>query len=501
MAGGTLDVMTANDDSAAVGEPVADIGLIGLAVMGQNLALNIVDHGFSIVVFNRTPARTDEFLRREQGRDRLHGAYDLEDFVRSIRRPRRIMLMIKAGRPVDQQIDQLLPLLDPGDVIIDGGNSWFGDTERRCVALGERGLHFVGAGISGGEEGARHGPSIMPGGDAAAWPLVAPIFTTIAATAEGEPTAAWVGRGGAGHFVKMVHNGIEYGDMQVIAEAHDVMKRGLGMDAGSQRTWFSEWNEGPLDSYLIAITADILGHTQPDGSPTIDHILDAAGQKGTGKWSVETSMDLGAPITLVGESVYARMLSSLTNERSFAASRLGDGIAVIDDDRDEVISDLHDALYGSKIVSYAQGFMMMSAASRVYDWQLDPGTIAGLWRAGCIIRSRFLGNITEAYRANPSISNLLLDDFFAGELERTIPGWRRTVARAAIAGVPVPAYSSALAFFDGYRSRRLPANLIQAQRDYFGAHTYERSDRPRGEWFHTDWTGRGGTVTSESYDA
>jgi 6-phosphogluconate dehydrogenase len=479
----------------------ADIGVIGMAVMGQNLALNMVDHGFSVAVFNRTPARTDAFLRRESGRTGLLGTYALDEFVASIRRPRRIMMMIKAGEPVDSEIEQLLPLLDRGDVIIDGGNSLFTDTERRCVALGEQGIHFVGAGISGGEEGARWGPSIMPGGDAAAWPLVAPILTAIAAHVGDEPTAAWVGRGGAGHFVKMVHNGIEYGDMQVIAEAYDIMRRGLGMEPKDQHPWFVSWNEGPLDSYLIGITADILVHTQPDGSPTLDHILDAAGQKGTGKWSVMASMDLAIPFTLVGESVYARMVSALTDERAFAANGLGGAVSPITEDPDEVVADLHDALYGSKIVSYAQGFMLMGAASRAHDWQLDPGTIAGLWRAGCIIRSRFLGNITAAYRTNPTISNLLLDDFFSGELRRVLPGWRRTIGRAAMAGIPVPAYSSALAFLDSYRSQRLPANLLQAQRDYFGAHMYERIDRPRGEWFHTDWTGQGGTVTSEAYNA
>jgi 6-phosphogluconate dehydrogenase len=479
----------------------SDIGMIGLAVMGENLVLNMVDHGWTVSVFNRTPSRTEAFLAREGHPGSIEGAYDLETFVATLARPRRIMMMIKAGQPVDDQLDQLLPLLSPGDVVIDGGNSRYTDTQRRCERLALEGIYFVGMGISGGEAGARSGPSIMPGGDAAAWPLIEDVFVSIAAMAGDEPVAAWVGPGGAGHYVKMVHNGIEYGDMQVIAEAYDVMRRGLDMDPPSQHSTFNEWNEGKLDSYLIEITADILGHLDDDGVPTLDRILDVAGQKGTGRWAVASSMDHGAPVTLVAESVYARMVSALDNDRRFASGMLPSGAVPIHDDPAVVIDDLHDALYASKIVSYAQGFMLLSRASAEFDWRLDLGTIAGLWRAGCIIRSHFLEDITAAYRANPHLSNILLDDYFGGEVADALPGWRRTVARAALAGIPVPAYSSALAFYDAFRSDRLPANLIQAQRDYFGAHMYERVDRPRGEWFHTNWTGHGGHVTSETYSA
>jgi 6-phosphogluconate dehydrogenase len=480
---------------------VSDIGMIGLAVMGENLVLNMVDHGWTVSVFNRTPSRTKTFLAREDHPGSIVATYDLEAFVSSLARPRRIMMMIKAGQPVDDQIDQLLPLLSPGDVVIDGGNSRYTDTWRRCERLWQDGIHFVGMGISGGEEGARWGPSIMPGGDPGAWPLVEDVFVSIAARAGDEPVAAWVGPGGAGHFVKMVHNGIEYGDMQVIAEAFDLMHRGLGMSPPDQQPHFAGWDDGKLHSYLVEITADILGHREDDGTPTVDTILDVAGQKGTGRWAVTSSMDRGAPVTLVAESVYARMVSALRDERRFASGMLASAGTPIPDDPRTVIDDLHDALYASKIVSYAQGFMLLSRASAEFDWHLDLGTIAGLWRAGCIIRSRFLEEITAAYRANPALSNILLDDYFAGEVADALPGWRRTVARAALAGIPVPAYSSALAFYDAFRSERLPAALIQAQRDYFGAHMYERVDRPRGEWFHTNWTGRGGDVTSETYSA
>ena len=478
----------------------SDIGMIGLAVMGQNLVENMLDHRWRVSVFNRTPERTIEFVDRA-AHDNLTGWTDLASFVASIGRPRRIMMMIKAGEPVDAQIDALEPLLDPGDVIIDGGNSLYTDSERRCERLGAAGIHFVGAGISGGEDGARLGPSIMPGGDPRAWPLVEDILTSIAARSNGEPMAAWLGPGGAGHFVKMVHNGIEYGDMQVIAESYDLMRRGLGMTAGEQQSHFEAWNEGKLDSYLIEITADIAGHTDEDGLPTLDRILDVAGQKGTGKWTVEASLAHSVPVTLVGESVYARMVSALVDERATASALLTDGATAISDPPASVIDDIHDALYGSKIISYAQGFMLLSAASTAYGWGLAPGTVAGLWRAGCIIRSRFLDDITTAFREDPSLPNLLVSPFFAVEIAQVLPGWRRTVARAALAGIPTPAYASALSFYDAYRSGRLPANLIQAQRDYFGAHTYERIDRPRGEWFHTNWTGTGGSTTSEQYSA
>jgi 6-phosphogluconate dehydrogenase len=402
--------------------------------------------------------------------------------------------MIKAGQPVDSQIAQLLPLLDDGDVIIDGGNSLYTDSARRAEELASLRIHFVGAGISGGEEGARYGPSIMPGGDAAAWPLIEDALIAIAAVAEGEPCVSWIGPGGSGHFVKMVHNGIEYGDMQIIAEAYDVMSRGLGMTATDMQPQFAEWNTGPLDSYLIEITAEILGHREPDGTATLDLIVDATGQKGTGKWTVISSMDLPTPVSLIAESVYARIVSSLIVERAKAHRILGGATEQIDGDPHAVINDLHDALYSAKIISYAQGFMLLSSASAEYDWDLDLGAISALWRAGCIIRSRFLNDITAAYARDPELINLLFDDFFAQQITATIPGLRRTVARAIHAGIPVPSYSAALAFYDSYRSRRLPANLTQAQRDYFGAHTYERLDTERGVWFHTDWIGSGGAV-------
>jgi 6-phosphogluconate dehydrogenase len=479
----------------------ADIGVIGLAVMGRNLVLNLIDHRYRVAVFNRTSAKTEEFVASGEGGDMVIGTYGLEEFVESIARPRTVLMMIKAGQPVDTQIEALLPLLDEGDVIIDGGNSLFSDTQRRHAEFAGTGILFVGAGISGGEEGARHGPSIMPGGDPGAWPIIAPMLTSIAAKVGDEPMAAWIGPGGAGHFVKMVHNGIEYGDMQVIAEAYDMMHRGIGLTAAQMHDRFAEWNKGELDSYLIEITANILSHTQDDGKPTVDVILDAAGQKGMGKWAVISSMEEGMPVTLVGESVYARMVSALIGERATAASVFDAPIDPTPFADADALADLHDALYASKIVSYAQGFMLIHAAGAAYAWDLDAGTIAGLWRAGCIIRSRFLANITEAYRAAPDLENLLLDEFFSSEIKAAVPGWRRTVARSATSGIPAPAYSSALAFFDSYRSRRLPANLLQAQRDYFGAHTYERVDKPRGEWFHTDWTGHGGDVTSGEYQA
>ena len=466
--------------------PRADIGLIGLAVMGQNLVLNLSDHGFRVAVFNRTHHKTENFVAENSDRA-IEGHENLASFVESIERPRRIILMIKAGQPVDSQIEALIPLLEQGDVIIDGGNSLFADTARRTVELTGLGIHFVGTGISGGEEGARYGPSIMPGGDAAAWPIVEDALVSIAARADGQPCCSWIGPGGAGHFVKMVHNGIEYGDMQIIAEAYDIMTRGLGMAAVDIQPHFTRWNEGKLDSYLIEITADILGHLQPDGTATVDAIVDATGQKGTGKWTVIASMDLPTPVSLIAESVYARIVSSLIDERAEAAEILGGAVGAIDDEQADVISDLHHALYGAKIISYAQGFMLLESASTEYDWNLDMGSIAALWRAGCIIRSRFLNDITDAYSRNDALGNLLFDEFFAQEISTALAGLRRTVSRAALCGIPVPAYGAALAFYDSYRSKRLPANLTQAQRDYFGAHTYERIDVSRGEWFHTEW--------------
>jgi 6-phosphogluconate dehydrogenase len=465
----------------------ADLGLIGLAVMGRNLALNIADRGYSVAVYNRSGERTDGFVAGEAKESPIIGVHTLGALVQALEQPRIVVLMIKAGEAVDEQIEALVPLLDAGDIVIDGGNSQFTDTERRTIELAESGIRFIGMGISGGEEGARYGPSLMPGGNAAAWPHVKAIFTSIAAVADGEPCCEWVGPGGAGHYVKMVHNGIEYGDMQVIAEAYDIMSRGLGLDAGAMQPIFARWNTGRLDSFLIEITADIMSTVDADGEPLLDRVLDAAGQKGTGKWTVVASMDQAAPTTLVAEAVYARIVSSLVDQRAAASKILKGPRGAISDEPDVVISDLEDALYASKIVSYAQGFMLFEAASGEFGWNLDAGTIASLWRSGCIIRSRFLADITAAYRSNPELSNLLLEGFFGDALAEAEPGWRRTVGRAVAAGIPVPAYSSALAFYDGYRSRRLPANLIQAQRDSFGAHTYERIDEPRGEFFHSTW--------------
>jgi len=466
---------------------LADVGLIGLAVMGKNLVLNLEDHGYRLAVFNRTTERVDAFIASEGDGRALTGTHTLDAFVTALARPRRIIMMIKAGTPVDDQIDALLPLLDAGDILIDGGNSLFTDTERRATRVEVAGLHYLGIGISGGEIGARYGPSMMPGGSPEGWGAVQEMLETIAATVGGEPCASWLGPGGAGHYVKMVHNGIEYGDMQVIAEGYDVMRRGLGMSASEMQPVFAQWNEGRLDSFLIEITADIMATPDDRGGSLLDVVLDAAGQKGTGKWTVIASMEEAAPTTLVAEAVYARMVSAAVDGRSRGASVFPLPVQAITDPAGKVVADLEDALYASKLVSYAQGFMLFDAASEAHGWNLDAGTIASLWRNGAIIRSRFLNEITTAYRVTPDLPNLLFDDFFAGAVIAAEPGWRRTVQRAVAAGIPVPAYSSALAFFDAYRSERLPANLIQAQRDSFGAHTYERTDRPRGEFFHSDW--------------
>jgi 6-phosphogluconate dehydrogenase len=478
-----------------------DIGLIGLAVMGQNLALNMADHGFRVVVHNRTAERTAEFLAGPAAGTTITGADTPADLVAALARPRRIMLMVKAGPPVDQVIADLLPLLDRGDVVIDGGNSHFTDTVRRVGELEAAGMLFVGTGISGGEEGARHGPSIMPGGSPDAWPLVRDVLQAIAAKApDGTPCCDWVGPGGAGHYVKMVHNGIEYGDIQLLAEAYEIMHVGLGLDHGAMAAVFDEWNRGPLESYLVEITADVMRATE-DGAPLLEKILDAAGQKGTGRWTVESALEEGIPTSLVAEAVFARAISSLVDERAEAARVLGGGARRIDGERDVVLADLHAALHASKIVSYSQGFMLLRAASARYGWDLDYGGIALLWRAGCIIRAAFLERIRDAFVRDASITSMLLDPYFVEQVAADDPGWRRTVATAAAVGIPVPAYSSALGFYDAYRSERLPANLIQALRDYFGAHTYERIDRPRGEFFHTDWTGHGGDVAAGSYNA
>ncbi len=477
----------------------ADIGVIGLGVMGRNLTLNMDDHGFTVAVYNRTVARVDEFLTGEAAGTRVLGARSLPEMVGLLARPRRILLMIRAGDPVDSVIDRLVPLFEPGDIILDGGNSHYRDTMRRTRRLEAAGFHFIGAGISGGEEGARHGPSIMPGGSTDAWPDVRGTLQAIAAKADGTPCCDWVGPDGSGHFVKMVHNGIEYGDMQVIAEAYDVMRRGLAMTHDEMHDAFAAWDTGKLDSYLVEITADIMARRDDDGTPLLENILDAAGQKGTGEWTVTSSLEYGEPTSLVAEAVYARVVSALL-ERRLAASQVLDGPrSDFAADRRQALSDLHGALYASKIVSYAQGFMLLAAASAEHAWELDLARVASLWRGGCIIRSRFLTDIMRAYENQPGLSDLLLSPFFAGELAAAQQGWRRTVTRAVEAGIAVPAYSSALAFYDGYRTGRGPAALIQAQRDYFGAHTYERTDRARGEFFHTDWTGEDGATTSTAY--
>ncbi len=479
----------------------ADIGLIGLAVMGQNLVLNMADHGFRVAVFNRTTCKVDEFLDGPAKGTSIIGTHSMEELVASLTVPRKVMLMVKAGEVVDHFIEMLIPLLEPGDVIIDGGNSHYPDSTRRTTYLTEKGLRFIGTGVSGGEEGARFGPSIMPGGDPEAWPLVKEIFQAVSAKVDGEPCCQWVGPDGAGHFVKMVHNGIEYGDMQLICEAYSLMENVLGLSCDEMHEVFKEWNTGVLDSYLIDITKDILAMKDEDGEPLLDKILDTAGQKGTGKWTGISALDLGVPLTLIGESVFARVLSSLKDERVRASAILGPrqdvSLAV---DKAETINALRDALYASKIISYAQGFMLMSEAAKEQGWELNYGEIALMWRGGCIIRSTFLGNIKDAYEKNPELENLTLDSFFTDALKSAEAGWRKAVILAVENGIPAPAFSSALSYFDAYRSERLPANLLQAQRDYFGAHTYERLDKPRGEFFHTDWTGHGGKVASTTYE-
>jgi 6-phosphogluconate dehydrogenase len=479
----------------------ADIGLIGLAVMGQNLVLNMNDHGFTVAVFNRTVAKVDDFLNGPAKGTKIIGAHSIAEFIALLKRPRRVMFLVKAGAAVDELIAEILPLLEPGDIVIDGGNSLFQDTMRRTRELEAKGFWFIGTGVSGGEEGARRGPSIMPGGSKAAWPHVKDIFQSIAAKVDGNvPCCDWVGENGAGHYVKMVHNGIEYGDMQLVSEAYQLMKEGLGMTATEMQPIFSDWNKTELDSYLIEITANILGFKDADGQPLVDKILDAAGQKGTGKWTVISSSELGIPITLITEAVYARCISALKEERVAAARKLKGPRRAVTGERAPLIEDIRLALYASKIVSYAQGYMLMRAAAKEYHWNLNYGGVALMWRGGCIIRSRFLGRIKEAFDSDPNLPNLLLDKFFRGEIKKCQRSWRKVVALAARKGIPVPAFSTALNFFDGYRSAWLPANLLQAQRDYFGAHTYERIDQPRGQFFHSDWTGHGGATASGSYN-
>jgi 6-phosphogluconate dehydrogenase len=478
----------------------ADIGLIGLAVMGENLVLNMESHGFTVAVFNRTTEKVDDFINGRGAGKSIVGTHSIEELCASLVSPRRVMIMVKAGAVVDHVIESLLPYLEEGDIVIDGGNTHFPDSIRRTKELEEKGLLFIGTGVSGGEEGALLGPSIMPGGNEAAWPHVKSIFQAISAkTDEGEPCCEWVGRGGAGHFVKMVHNGIEYGDMQMICETYQMMKEGLGMSNDEMHEAFTRWNEGVLDSYLVEITRDILGYRDEDGEATLDFILDTAGQKGTGKWTGIAALNAGQPLTAIGEAVFARCLSALKDERVEAAKVLAGPDTTFDGDRAAMIDDLEQALYASKIMSYAQGYQLMRAVSEEEDWGLDFGAVALMWRGGCIIRSRFLGNIRDAFEKNPELSNLLMDQFFEMAVREAQAAWRRVVSTATQLGIPMPAIGSALAYYDGYRSGRLPANLLQAQRDYFGAHTYERTDKPRGEFFHTNWTGRGGTTASSTY--
>ncbi len=479
-----------------------DIGLIGLAVMGENLILNMESHGFSVAVFNRTTSKVDDFINGRAKGKRIKGTYSLQELVHSLKRPRKIMMMVKAGRAVDELIDQLIPLLEEGDILIDGGNSYFKDTIRRTQYIESKGLLFIGAGVSGGEEGALRGPSIMPGGSERAWPHLKPIFQSIAAkVADGSPCCEWVGSGGAGHFVKMVHNGIEYGDMQMIAESYAIMQNVLGLTPPQMQPIFQEWNKGELDSYLISITADIMGKMDEEtGKPMLDVILDTAGQKGTGRWTSQEALDLGVPAPTVVEAVLARAMSAIKEERVAASQVLQGPAGKFTGKKKEFIEMIRQALYASKICSYAQGFQLMREAAKVYGWNLKYGEIALMWREGCIIRAQFLGKIKEAFNKKPDLANLLLDDYFRSAIERSQTAWRQVVATAVTRGIPVPAFSSAISYYDGYRSARLSANLLQAQRDYFGAHTYERVDKPRGEFFHTNWTGRGGKTASGTYN-
>ena len=481
-----------------------DIGLIGLAVMGQNLVLNMNDHGYKVAVFNRTTSKVDQFVDNQAKGTQIVGTHGIEEMCNLLKAPRRIMMMIKAGKVVDETIEQIVPHLAKGDIIIDGGNSLYTDTDRRTKALAARGILFVGTGVSGGEEGARHGPSIMPGGNPAAWPHVKDILQSIAAKdLEGSPCCEWIGADGAGHYVKMVHNGIEYGDMQLIGEAYQLLKDGLGIGADELSRIFAEWNKSELDSFLIEITATIFSKKDDDGQPLIDKILDTAGQKGTGKWTAISALDLGMPVTLIGESVFARCLSALKEERVRASATLSGPkqIHVTAEQKTDFVENVRRALYCSKIISYAQGYMLLRAADEQRNWNLNMGAIALLWSGGCIIRSVFLGDIKKAFAKNAKLENLLVDDFFSTAINKYQMSWRRAQIHAIELGIPAPAFSTALAFYDGYRTKRLPANLLQAQRDFFGAHTYERIDKERGTFFHTDWTGHGGATASSSYNA
>jgi 6-phosphogluconate dehydrogenase len=480
----------------------ADIGLIGLAVMGENLVMNMESKGYTVAVYNRTVGRVKDFVEGRAKDKNIIGSYTLQELVDNLAKPRKIMMMIKAGQPVDDMIETLIPMLDEGDILIDGGNSHFPDSIRRTKYVESKGLLFIGTGVSGGEEGALLGPSIMPGGSLAAWPAVKPIFQDIAAKVDdGSPCCDWVGEDGAGHFVKMVHNGIEYGDMQIICEAYQMMRDALGMTADEMHEVFKKWNETELDSYLIEITRDILAFKDEDGQPLVDKILDTAGQKGTGKWTSIAALDEGVPLTLISEAVFSRYLSAMKDERVVAAKVYGEKDVAYKGDKAEFIELIRQALYAAKIISYAQGYALMRAAAVTYDWNLNYGGIALMWRGGCIIRSAFLGKIKEAFDREPELDNLMLDPYFKKTIEALLPAWREVAATAIKLGIPVPALSSALSYFDGYTSEFLPANLLQAQRDYFGAHTYERLDSKRGEFFHTNWTGRGGDTAATTYDA
>jgi len=478
----------------------ADIGLIGLAVMGENLVLNMESKGYTVAVYNRTVDKVDKFITG-RGKDKnFIGAHSIEELVASLDRPRKVMLLVKAGDPVDAFIEQLIPHLEEGDIIIDGGNSHFPDSERRTQYLESKGLLFVGSGVSGGEEGALTGPSLMPGGSKEAWPHIKNIFQTISAKVDdGTPCCDWVGENGAGHFVKMVHNGIEYGDMQLITEAYHLLKEIGGFSHDEMQAIFEEWNKGDLDSYLVEITSDILAYKDEDGEPLVEKILDAAGQKGTGKWTGISALDLGVPLTLIGEAVFSRCLSAQKEERVEAAKVIEGPAIRLANDKKQFVEDVKHALFASKVVSYAQGYVLMRDAAKEYGWDLNYGGIALMWRGGCIIRSVFLGKIKEAFDTNTKLTNLMLDPYFKNKLQEASAGWRRIIGEAVMNGLPVPAFSSALSYFDGYRTAQLPANLLQAQRDYFGAHTYERVDKKRGEFFHTNWTGRGGDTASTTY--
>ncbi len=479
----------------------SDIGLIGLAVMGENLVMNMESKGFTVSVYNRTGQKVTDFVEGRAKGKNITAAYSLEELTQSLEKPRKVMMMIKAGDAVDKTIDALLPLLEAGDIIIDGGNSHFPDTSRRTQYVESKGLLYVGTGVSGGEEGALKGPSMMPGGSNAAWPWVKPIFQAICAKVEdGTPCCDWVGENGAGHFVKMVHNGIEYGDMQLICEAYQLMRDYLGMTAQEMHEVLVEWNKEELDSYLIEITRDILAYKDTDGTAIVDKILDTAGQKGTGKWTGIAALDEGVPLTLIGEAVFSRCLSAIKEERVEASKVLSGPVPNFEGDKKQFINDIKYALLAAKIVSYAQGYTLMRAAAKTYGWNLNYGGIALMWRGGCIIRSVFLGKIKDAFDMNPGLTNLLLDPYFKGAIDKAQQGWRKVCAAALTNGIPVPAMTTALCYYDGYRCEKLPANLLQAQRDYFGAHTYERLDAPRGKFFHTNWTGEGGDTAATQYD-